>query len=133
MKTKTFLLGFLLSIPIVPAFSQSYQPVHVVEKLKGLMCMNLAAEFGPNGGYATAQEFSEPHADAPKIGMGTGILLIPTPLHTINGFTKVVRLDGHVAWIQANLLVPYHSLSDPSAICQPALLSNGIYGFTTKP
>lgn len=107
-------------------------PVRAVS-LEGWQCMSPSSVFGPQGTYAPpVPVYSGPQANAPQVGTAAGVILVPKPIHVINGRTETLRPDGKRAWIDANQLVPWRSLSDPAAVCRPALLSNGRYGFTTQ-
>ena len=115
------------------AQAQTYTPTHVAHTLPGWQCMSLASVYGPQGTYAPpVPVFFGPQPDAPQVGTGAGVIIVPMPLHPVNGRTEMIWPNGQRVWIAANLLAPWHSLSDPNASCHPALLSNGRYGFTTN-
>jgi hypothetical protein len=112
--------------------AQPYKRVEVVKVLPGLQCMSLASALGPQGTNAPpAPVFDGPQPGAAQIGTGAGVIITPATIHPTNGRTEIVRPDGQRAWIDVNQLAPWRSLSDPNASCQPALLSNGRYGFKT--
>ena len=52
------------------------------------------------------------------------------PEHIVNGFAEALFPTGQTVWIAANMLRPYHNLSDPTMKCAPAKLSNGRPGFS---
>lgn len=115
------------------AYGQAYTPIHAVKELPGWQCMSLAAVFGPQGAYAPpAPVYAGPQPDAPQVGTGAGVIIVPKPLHPANGRTEMLWSNGARVWINADELVPWHSLSDPKAVCHPALLSNGRYGFVSS-
>lgn len=115
------------------AYAQPYTPVHVVRELPGWQCMSLASIYGPQGTNAPlAPVFQGAAVNAPRVGSGSGVIIVRKPLHSTNGRTEMIWPNGKVVWIETDLLVLWHSLSDPHAVCHPALLSNGRYGFTTS-
>lgn len=115
------------------AYGQPYRPVHATKQLPGWQCMSLASVFGPQGAYAPpVPVYSGPQPKAPQVGTGAGVLIVPKPLHLTNDRTEVLWSNGERVWINADELAPWHSLSDPKAVCHPALLSNGRYGFVTS-
>ncbi len=112
--------------------AQSYKRVEVVKLLPGWKCMALASAYGPQGTNAPpAPVFEGPQPGAAQIGIGAGVIIAPASIQPTNGRTQIVRPNGQKAWIDVNQLTPWHSLSDPNASCQPALMSNGRYGFKT--
>lgn len=131
---KALLIGFTGALVLAGiSHAQGYKPTTVVKTLPGVQCMALAAEYGPQGAYAPpAPEYAGPEANAAKIGIGAGTILVPDPMKPVNGRSQVLRPNGKTAWIDVRLLTRWHALSAPSATCQAVLLSNGRYGFSTK-
>jgi hypothetical protein len=114
------------------AMAQSYKPVTVVKVLPGWQCMALSSSYGPNGTNAPpAPVYAGPDSGSPKVGMGAGVIIVPDPMAPQNGRTVMIWPNGKKVWIDASVLTRWHSISNPEARCQPALLSNGRYGFTT--
>lgn len=114
------------------AQAQPYKPVDVVGALPGWQCMALASSYGPQGTNAPAAPvYAGPDDDAQQIGTAAGVIIVSSPLRPLNGRVEIIRPNGQKAWITLNLLTQWHSLSDPKAVCYPALLSNGRYGFRT--
>ena len=115
------------------AFAQGYRPVHEVRGLPGWRCMALASAYGPNGINAPpAPVFAGPESDAQRVGGAAGTIIVPSPVTTTDGRTRIVRPNGTRVWIASSALTPWHALSDPNATCTPALMSNGRYGFSTR-
>ena len=130
---RLFLVAAATVLVSATAYAQSYKRVVVVKVLPGLQCMSLASAYGPQGTNAPpAPVFDGPQPQAAQIGTGAGVILAPATIRPINGRTEIVRPNGERAWIDVNQLSPWRSLSDPNAVCQPALLSNGRYGFKTS-
>ena len=132
--TKTILSAVSAALLIsASASAQGYKPVMVVKTLPNMQCMGVANEFDPQGSFAPPPpEFAGPEASAPKIGIGAGTILVREPMRTVDGRTEVLRPNGQSAWIEVSALTRWHALAAPNATCEPVLLSNGRYGFSTK-
>ena len=72
-----------------------------------------------------------PSDTAPVSGYASGIMVVPMPLRSKNGFTQVLFGSGTILWIQSSMLRPYYSLGDPAAKCRAVRLSNGKPSFDT--
>ena len=132
LNTKRLLVGAAAMFMASAAYAQSYKPVEVVRTLPGWQCMALASAYGPQGTNAPpAPVFEGPEPGAAQIGTGAGVIIAPTNIRPTNGRTIIIRPNGEKAWIDVSQLTQWRSLSDPKAVCQPALLSNGRYGFKT--
>jgi hypothetical protein len=113
-------------------FAQGLKPVTTMHYLDGYQCMALAANYGPDGIHAPpAAVYAGPENNAPQIGLSGAVIIVPDPLKPENGRTITIQSSGSKAWIDVDLLTHWHALSDPAAVCRPALLSNGRYGFRT--
>ena len=109
--------------------AQGFKPVTVVRTLPGYRCMALASTYGAQGTYAPpAPVYAGPQASAVQIGTGAGTIIASASEQPTNGRLEIVRPNGQKAWMDVNQLTVWHSLSDPSAVCRPVLLSNGRYG-----
>jgi hypothetical protein len=112
--------------------AQPYQSVTVLHTLPGWQCMLLASEYGPTGAYAqSAPAYTGPDKGAPQSGGENGVIIASRPLRPVNGRTETIAPNGRHLWIDVNLLAPWRSVSEPKAVCRPALLSNGMYGWST--
>jgi hypothetical protein len=113
--------------------AQGFKPTTVVRTLPGWKCMALSSSYGAQGAYAPpVPVYAGPESSAPQIGTGAGVIIVPEKLRPMNGRTEMIRPNGQKAWIDVNQLTAWHSLSDPAAVCHPAVLSNRRYGFTTS-
>jgi hypothetical protein len=118
---------------ITTALAQGYTPVHVVKELPDWQCMALASAYGSKGTDAPAVPvYASPGADARQVGTGAGVIIVPKEPNPTNGRTEMIWPNGKTVWIDLLQLVKWHSLSDPKAVCHPAFLSNGRYGFVTS-
>ena len=128
-------LGVAAAVVAICGFPHwaSSEAVHVVRLLEGYQCMALTSSYGPQGHLAPpVPVYSGPEKDAHQVGMGAGVIVVPTPLRPQNGRTSMVAINGTVVWIDLSLITPWHSLNDPKATCKPAVMSNGRVGFTTS-
>jgi hypothetical protein len=132
VNSKAVLLAMAAVLMSPTVHAQSYKRIEVVKVLPGWQCMSLASAYGPQGTNAhPVPVFEGPQPEAAQIGTGAGVIIAPAIIHPTNGRTEIIRPNGQRAWIDVNQLTPWRSLSDPNASCQPALLSNGRYGFKT--
>ena len=117
----------LLAVPL-PVVAVGPQVVRV---LPGYACMMLNLTERQYMDPATHVPVrSEPQVNAPQVGLASGTIAVPTPVREQNGFMEALFPTGQTVWIESKMLRPYHSLSDPTAKCIPALMSNGRIGFT---
>lgn len=127
MRVYTALIGAsLLGFFGVNAHAES---VTVTRHLAGYTCMSL----DPTSEAAASQTqlppvFARPSASSPQIGYPTGIVLVRTPIHEVNGFVELIRMNGQKGWISAEHVQPWHSPNGSPAKCRPAVLSNGRIG-----
>ena len=90
-----------------------------VQPLPGYACMMLQP---PN---AASPVLQAPSASAPRLGTASATMIVTSPAQTMNGYVKVLHLDGRVGWLDASKLRPWRSASDPSATCTPSIMSDG--------
>jgi hypothetical protein len=106
------------------------EPVHAVRPLEGYVCMNLnlseAEMRDPNA--ARVPILTAPRSDSSVGTFATPIVIAKAPEHVVDGYAEVLQLTGKPGWIKADIILPYHSASDPYARCTPSLLSNGRIG-----
>ena len=108
------------------AYAQDCTPVRPVKTLSGWQCMSLASIYGPEGTNAPrVLVYDGPAPGAPRVGTGAGVIIVPSRLRPANGRVEMLWPNGRKVWIQADELAPWHSLSNPNAVCHPTLLSNG--------
>lgn len=127
--------SFVMTFTILSgAHAQGIRQTTVVQPLTGWKCMALASSYGPNGAFAPAVPvFDGPEQSATKIGTSAGTILVAKDMPVSRGRTEILRPNGQKAWIDVRELTNWHSVSDRSATCNPAVLSNGRFGFTTTP
>ena len=115
-------------------FRVSAQSINVVRTLPGYACMSLAKLWdgiGPMPPRVPVYEGPEP--SAPQAGFAGPSIIVRSPIQVTGGRAPMLWPNGRTVWISAHDFVPWHVASDPHATCKPALLSNGIYGFSTTP
>lgn len=91
--------------------------------LPGYACMMLA---DPDSGSPV---LAAPSATAQRIGIASAIVIVVSPSQTMNGFAKVLHLDGRPGWVDASRLRIYRAAADPSATCTPVRRADGRIGF----
>ena len=91
--------------------------------LPGYVCMMLA---DPDNGPPVLQS---PSATAARIGIASGIVIASSPPQTMNGYARVLHLDGRPGWVEAGRLRAYRAASDPTATCTPVRRADGRIGF----
>src|SRR5690242_259141 len=99
MFTSKWLLGAAVAVSAGTSYAQSR--VDVVRILPGWKCMALASSYGPQGAFASpAPVYAGPEPNAPQIGTGAGVIIVPERLRPINGRTEIIRPNGQKAWIE---------------------------------
>jgi hypothetical protein len=121
---------FVLGLAAVFAHAAHAQEVRAVRTLDGYVCMNLNL---PDARMRDPAAPRVPIREAPRANAAVGTLATPivitkSPEHVVDGFAEVLQLTGKPGWIEAKMIVPYRSASDPFAHCTPSLLSNGRIG-----
>lgn len=109
----------------------SAQGLHVVGPLPGYACMmlNLTEQQYMDGSVRVPVR-AAPAPTAQDIGFAATTVAVRAPENIVNGFAEALFPTGQTVWIAANMLRPYHNLSDPTMKCAPAKLSNGRPGFS---
>jgi len=109
------------------AFAQGPQ---VVKRLIGYQCMTLNLDPAAQQNFENLPPIlSEPSPVASRVGIASASVIVATPLKAINGFYRVLHLNGQTGWIEANKLKPWINTNSPSTQCFPAMMSNGKPGF----
>lgn len=90
-----------------------------VQPIPGYVCMALRS---PD---AAPPVLVLPSPSAPHLGIASATMIVASPPQTMNGYTKVLHLDGRIGWMDASKLRPWRSASDPSATCTPSIMSDG--------
>ena len=117
---------------LLVAATGSAQAEHLkaVKPLDGYACMDLnLTEAQLRDNSVTVPILSGPSPDAPWGGNASAIVIVRAPLHVVNGYAEILKLDGQPGWIAADKLKPYASVSNPNAHCTPSVMSNGRPGF----
>ena len=106
------------------------EPVHAVRPLQGYVCMNLNLSDAQMRDPSAARVpiMTAPRSDSSVGTLATPIVFAKAPEHVVDGYAEVLQLNGKPGWIKADMILPYHSVSDPYARCTPSLLSNGRIG-----
>lgn len=103
------------------------QGLQAVRPLPGYECM--ALNLSPQQMMTeTVPILSEPSSSAAKIGIASATV-IAADAPPVNGFQKVLRLDGKPGWISTKLLKPWVNPGGNGQKCVPSAMSNGRLGF----
>ena len=118
---------FVLPLCVGIAHAQGLQAVRA---LPGYECMalNLSQQQMMT---QTVPILSEPSSSAAKIGIASATV-IAADAPPVNGFQKVLRLDGKPGWISTKLLKPWVNPGGNGQKCVPSMMSNGRLGFGFK-
>jgi hypothetical protein len=126
--------GCLMALLVVGTAGRAMaDDVHAIETLPGYQCMSLAKVWNGQGAMPPpVHVYAGPEANAAQVGIAGGAVIVPAPLHPVDGRTQMIFADGRTVWIGTSDIAPWHVASNPHATCSPVLLSNGRYGFATK-
>lgn len=115
------LLAFLAIVLV--AGNAHAQGIQAVQPIPGFQCLAVANPDVP------PPVLQSPSATAPHVGMASAVIIAAQPVQGMNGYVKVMHLDGRQGWIEAGQLRPWHSVANPTATCTPAIMSDGKPGF----
>ncbi len=114
----------LILLVVIASSAAHAQGLQAVKPLSGFQCLALADPNGP-----PPPVLQSPSATAPRVGIAGATVIAASPVQGMNGYVKVMHLDGRPGWIEADKLRPWRSASDPRATCTPAMMSDGKPGF----
>lgn len=104
-----------------------------VRPLPGNDCMQLAL----SREQIADPKLSIPVRDMPSpsgrvLAEAATTLIVPAPQQPTAGFLQVLLSDGRRGWVQAAVLKPWRSPTNPNRQCIPSVMSNGLIGFDVK-
>ena len=100
--------------------------LHAVRPLAGYACMMLnLSDAQMRDNSLVVPVYAGPSTTSGRVGNASAIVIAKSPLHIVNGFAEMLFPNGATVWIDAKMLRPYHSESNPTAHCTPSLMSNG--------
>ncbi len=111
--------GLILSAALLAPVAALATGLTAVQPIPGYVCMALQP---PD---AAPPVLVLPSPSAPHLGIASATMIVASPLQTMNGYAKVLHLDGRIGWVEASKLRPWRSASDPSATCTPSIMSDG--------
>ena len=82
--------------------------------LSGYQCYNLnevALKLTPEDaweGRGFPPVFEGPSEESGKLGRAAGLIYVDWPLREDNGFVRILRFEGQIAWISASLIRPLY-------------------------
>lgn len=113
-----------------PAGAQGRRGLHVVAHLAGYECLALAmSEAAMRDFDDLPPVLSEPRRDAERIGIASASVIAASPPKPVNGFVRVLHLNGREGWVEARKLRPWRNANSPGTRCVPARMSDGGLGF----
>lgn len=130
----TRLLASLIAAGLLGTSSVAQaEGLRAVRSLEGFKCMmpNMTEAqmlHDPN----SPSIMQQPSSGAREIGQTAAQVIVYDPVRTENGFVEVLALSGQSGWVQSSQLIPYRSVSNPSARCIPSMMSNGRPGFAFR-
>jgi hypothetical protein len=119
-------LAVTLSV-LVPTTVEAAQPI------QGYQCMALnltPAQMADNS--VNVPILSDPKSGAAHVANATSVVLVKAPIHEVDGYDEVLRLNGKSGWVSQSSLKTWHSPNGSNEKCVPALMSTGRYGFVTS-
>jgi hypothetical protein len=124
------LSGVALVLWVIGATSASAQGLRAVKPLDGWACMklNLSEQQSLDPSVHISVR-AAPNASAAQAGSAAMTVAVRSPAHDVNGYQEMLFPSGKHVWIATKDIVPWSSLSDPSARCVPSMMSNGKPGF----
>lgn len=123
------IVATLLAVVMSAAASRA-QGLKAVRRLPGYACMVLnLSQQQMRDDALHVPVFAEPSPSSSKVGDASAVVIATSPLNVVRGFGEVLFPNGRQGWIEAKMLRPYSSASDPNAHCTPSLMSNGRPGF----
>lgn len=111
--------GLILAAALLAPAAALATGLTAVQPIPGYVCMALQP---PD---AASPVLQSPSASAPRLGIASATMIVASPPQTMNGYAKVLHLDGRPGWVDASKLRPWRSASDPSATCTPSIMSDG--------
>jgi len=94
------------------------------EDLSGYQCYNIdVKKLGLTredawSGRGFPSIFQEASADSKKLGNLTGLVYVAWPLDVQNGFVRIVRANGQVAWIARDVIRPLYKEPGSTGGCK---------------
>ena len=127
MTLSSKLAGALLLMAPLFVMSAQAQGLQAVRPLSGYKCMalNLSEQQMMT---ETVPMLAQPSAGAPKVGI-VAATVIAAESPPVNGYQKVLRLDGKVGWVSSQYLKPWVNPGSSGQKCVPSLMSNGRLGY----
>jgi hypothetical protein len=94
------------------------------EDLSGYQCYNIDVKKlgltreGAWSGRGFPPIFQEASADSKKLGNLTGLVYVAWPLEVQNGFVRIVRANGQLAWIARDVIRPLYKEPGSTGGCK---------------
>ena len=125
-----------LSFPllVVAALTSSHAMAaarHAVKTLPGYSCamLNLTHEQEMDFNHPPML-YSEPRDGAQTMGGAAEVLAVKSDTAPVNGYIPALQMNMKSGWVKQALIKPYAAAADPTARCEPVLMSDGTQGFS---
>jgi hypothetical protein len=125
MTTATLRKAILL-VPFTMTLAHA-QGLQAVRPVPGYECMalNLSQQQMMT---ETVPILAQPSSGAQKIGIASATV-IAAEAPPVDGYRKVLRLDGKPGWVSTQFLKPWVNPGGSGQKCVPSVMSNGRLGF----
>jgi hypothetical protein len=127
---RTNLPSVVLALCVAVTTGASAQGLRAVRPLDGWACMklNLTEQQSLDPSVHVIVR-AAPSATAAQAGWAAMTVAVRSPIQEVNGYQEMLFPNGKHTWIATKDIVPWSSLSDPTARCVPSMMSNGKPGF----
>lgn len=132
---KVFNTSYLVAMGLIVAGLSQAQALTAVKPLFGYKCMSVNVKMlnaTPEdlwNGKGLPPVYAEPSDRSQQLGTNGDVVVVGWPLNEVNGFARIMRLNGQTAWISSKVLQPYVNANGTAGACTPSLMSNGSIGF----
>jgi hypothetical protein len=101
--------------------------------IPGYQCMSLNLTEAQMSDPSVVVEIkSQPSPSAPNIGTAGSIVIVSKPENVVNGYARVLHLNGKVGWLPVGDLRVWQSADGVRRTCTPSTLANGRIGFAVR-
>lgn len=124
--SRILVTGVALALPMSAPGARA-QGLQAVRPLIGYKCM--ALNLSPEQMMTeTVPMLAQPNAAAPKVGI-VAATVIAADSPPLDGFQRVLRLDGKTGWVPTRDLKPWRNPNGSATRCIPSVMSNGGLGY----
>ena len=92
--------------------------------LRNYRCM-MITEDPSRGGSGPPSVLATPRVDAPQLGPASEPTIVDDPLRVVNGYARVLLLDGRPGWVRRNRLRNWTVAASPALRCYVERMPDG--------